>query len=117
MRTTGAHEGLLSSLPSMGRGRGGVRFVVGRCGSRNSPPPNPPPFEGEGFERRNMALDPETFEALLGTVRRYVAERLRPLEAEVAEADEVPDEVVREMRDMGLFGLSIPEEYGGLGLS
>src|SRR3954465_9955936 len=64
-----------------------------------------------------MALDPETFEALIDTVRRYVAEQLRPLEAEVAEADEVPDEVVREMRDMGLFGLSIPEEYGGLGLS
>jgi acyl-CoA dehydrogenase len=64
-----------------------------------------------------MALDPETFEVLLNTVRRYVAERLRPLEAEVAEADEVPDEVVREMRDMGLFGLSIPEKYGGLGLS
>ena len=64
-----------------------------------------------------MALDPETFDALLDTVRRYVAERLRPLEAQVAEEDEVPQEVVREMRDMGLFGLSIPEEYGGLGLS
>ncbi|MEA3004603.1 MAG: acyl-CoA dehydrogenase [Sphingomonadales bacterium] len=64
-----------------------------------------------------MALDPETFDALLDTVRRYVAERLRPLEAQVAEEDEVPEEVVREMRDMGLFGLSIPEEHGGLGLS
>jgi acyl-CoA dehydrogenase len=64
-----------------------------------------------------MALDPETFEALLDTVRRYVAERLRPLEARVAEEDEVPEAVVREMRDMGLFGLSIPEEHGGLGLS
>jgi acyl-CoA dehydrogenase len=64
-----------------------------------------------------MPLDPETFEALLDTVRRYVAERLRPLEARVGEEDEVPAEVVREMRDMGLFGLSIPEEYGGLGLS
>jgi acyl-CoA dehydrogenase len=64
-----------------------------------------------------MPLDSETFEALLGTVRRYVAERLCPLEAQVAEEDEVPEAVVREMRDMGLFGLSIPEEYGGLGLS
>src|SRR3954447_14247841 len=64
-----------------------------------------------------MALDPETFEALLDTIRRYVAERLRPLEARVADEDEVPEQVVREMRDMGLFGLSIPEEYGGLGLS
>jgi acyl-CoA dehydrogenase len=64
-----------------------------------------------------MALDPETFEALLDTVRRYVAERLRPLEARVAGEDQVPDEVVQEMREMGLFGLSIPQEYGGLGLT
>ena len=64
-----------------------------------------------------MALEPEVFNALLDTVRRFVAERLRPLEAHVAEEDEVPDEIVREMREMGLFGLSIPEEYGGLGLT
>src|SRR5688500_5344584 len=64
-----------------------------------------------------MALDPETFEALLDAVRRFVTERLRPLEEQVAEADEVPEEVVAEMRAMGLFGLSIPEEYGGLGLT
>ncbi|MBX3562713.1 MAG: acyl-CoA dehydrogenase family protein [Sphingomonas sp.] len=64
-----------------------------------------------------MPLDPETFDALIDTVRRFVAERLRPLEAEVAEMDEVPEVIVREMREMGLFGLSIPEEYGGLGLT
>jgi acyl-CoA dehydrogenase len=64
-----------------------------------------------------MPLDPETFDALIDTVRRFVAERLRPLEAQVAEEDEVPADVVREMREMGLFGLSIPEEYGGLGLT
>src|SRR3712207_2115898 len=77
-------------------------------------PPPAPPLQGGG--RRRMPLDPDTFESLLGTVRRYVAERLRPLEARVAEDDEVPPEIVREMRDMGLFGLSIPEAYGGLGL-
>lgn len=64
-----------------------------------------------------MALDPETFDALIETIRRFVAERLRPLEAQVAGEDEVPDEIVREMREMGLFGLSIPEEFGGLGLT
>jgi acyl-CoA dehydrogenase len=64
-----------------------------------------------------MPLDPETFDALLGTVRRFVAERLRPLEAQVDRDDAVPEAVVQEMRDMGLFGLSIPEEYGGLGLT
>jgi acyl-CoA dehydrogenase len=64
-----------------------------------------------------VALDAETFDALIETIRRFVAERLRPLEEKVAEEDEVPDEIVREMRDMGLFGLSIPEEFGGLGLT
>ncbi|HEU4959869.1 MAG TPA: acyl-CoA dehydrogenase family protein [Sphingomonas sp.] len=64
-----------------------------------------------------MALDPETFEALLDTVRRFVAERLRPLEAEVEAADAIPDAVVREMRELGLFGLSIAPDYGGLGLT
>jgi acyl-CoA dehydrogenase len=64
-----------------------------------------------------MALDPETFDALIESIRRFVAERLRPLEERVAGEDEVPEEIVREMREMGLFGLSIPEEYGGLGLS
>ena len=64
-----------------------------------------------------MPLDPESFDLLLTTVRRYVAERLRPLEGQVADEDEVPEAVVQEMRDMGLFGLSIPEDYGGLGLT
>lgn len=64
-----------------------------------------------------MALDPETFDALIDTVRRFVAERLRPLEAEVEAADAIPDAVVAEMKDMGLFGLSIAEDYGGLGLT
>jgi acyl-CoA dehydrogenase len=64
-----------------------------------------------------MPLDAESFDLLLDTVRRFVAERLRPLEAQVAEEDEVPDGLVAEMRGLGLFGLSIPEEYGGLGLT
>ncbi len=64
-----------------------------------------------------MPLDPDSFELLLSTLRRFVAERLRPLEAQVGEEDEVPEELVAEMKGMGLFGLSIPEEYGGLGLS
>ncbi|WP_372072246.1 acyl-CoA dehydrogenase family protein [Tistrella mobilis] len=64
-----------------------------------------------------MALDPETLEQLVGTVRRFVRERLVPLEQQVADTDEIPHEVVAEMRELGLFGLSIPEEFGGLGLS
>ncbi|RYD56771.1 MAG: acyl-CoA dehydrogenase, partial [Sphingomonadales bacterium] len=64
-----------------------------------------------------MAFDPETFDALIETIRRFVAERLRPLEAEVDEADAVPMHIVEEMRALGLFGLSIAEQYGGLALT
>jgi acyl-CoA dehydrogenase len=64
-----------------------------------------------------MALDPETFDQLIDTIRRFVGERLRPLEAQVAEDDEIPDGLIEEMKALGLFGLTIPEEYGGLGLS
>jgi acyl-CoA dehydrogenase len=63
-----------------------------------------------------MALDPETHDQLIDTVRRYVRERLVPLEGQVAREDRIPDEVIQEMREMGLFGLTIPEEHGGLGL-
>src|SRR5258706_13585283 len=64
-----------------------------------------------------MALDTETRDALIDTVRRFVAERLRPLEAQVAENDAIPEDVIAEMKALGLYGLSIPEEYGGLDLS
>jgi acyl-CoA dehydrogenase len=64
-----------------------------------------------------MALDLETREQLIDTVRRFVTERLRPLEAKVAEDDAMPDDVLDEMKALGLYGLSIPEQYGGLDLS
>ncbi|MBB3891880.1 acyl-CoA dehydrogenase [Phenylobacterium haematophilum] len=64
-----------------------------------------------------MALDLETREQLIDTVRRFVTERLRPLEARVSEDDAIPAEVIDEMKGLGLFGLSIPEEFGGLDLS
>ena len=64
-----------------------------------------------------MALDPETLEQLLATVRRFVRERLVPNEQRVADEDAIPEEIVAEMRSLGLFGLAIPAEYGGLGLN
>jgi acyl-CoA dehydrogenase len=64
-----------------------------------------------------MALDADTRDQLIDTVRRFVAERLRPLEAQVSENDAIPDDVLAEMRALGLYGLTIPEEYGGLDLS
>ncbi|WP_419523489.1 acyl-CoA dehydrogenase family protein [Lentibacter algarum] len=64
-----------------------------------------------------MPLDPDTRDQLIETIARFVDERLITREAEVADSDSMPEDVVEEMRDMGLFGLSIPEEFGGLGLS
>jgi len=64
-----------------------------------------------------MALDAETRQQLIDSVARFVRERLVPLEHKVAEDDEVPQEIVDEMRALGLFGISIPGEFGGLGLS
>jgi acyl-CoA dehydrogenase len=62
-------------------------------------------------------LDTETFDALIETVERFVTERLRPAESEVAESDDIPADLVAEMKALGLFGLSIDPEYGGLGLN
>ncbi len=61
-------------------------------------------------------MDTETRDHLLATLRRFVDEKLRPAEAAMAEADAVPRDIVEGMKEMGLFGLSVPEEYGGLGL-
>ncbi|MCL2830091.1 MAG: acyl-CoA dehydrogenase family protein [Betaproteobacteria bacterium] len=64
-----------------------------------------------------MIRDQEKLNALLDSVSRFVRERLIPVEAEVAEANDIPQEITQEMCELGLFGLSIPEEYGGLGLT
>lgn len=64
-----------------------------------------------------MALDAESFDLLLSTVQRFVTERLVPAENHLEEHDEVPADIVEDMKEMGLFGLTVPEEYGGIGLS
>jgi len=63
------------------------------------------------------SLDPETLNQLILTIRKFVDERLIPLEAQVSEEDAIPEEVVQEMRELGLFGLTIPQEFGGIGLN
>ncbi|CAN0628192.1 acyl-CoA dehydrogenase [Burkholderia multivorans] len=64
-----------------------------------------------------MALDHASFELLLASVRRFIDDRLVPAEDQVEADDDVPAGIVEDMKQMGLFGLSIPEEYGGIGLS
>lgn len=64
-----------------------------------------------------MIRDAERLEKLLQSVRRFVREVAIPNERRVEELDEVPAEIVAEMRRLGFFGWSIPEEFGGAGLT
>lgn len=63
-----------------------------------------------------MTADADLVRDLTETVRRVVTERLIPAEREVAETDQIPDSLRQLLREMGLFGMSVPEAYGGLGL-
>lgn len=60
---------------------------------------------------------PEEVLALRDTIRRFVEHELDPISEQVEEEDRIPDGVVAKMAEIGLFGLAIPEEYGGQGLS
>jgi acyl-CoA dehydrogenase len=61
--------------------------------------------------------DPQTLEILLDGVRQFVSEALIPRENEVAEKGAIPPDVIAQMKALGFFGLTIPEQYGGLGLT
>mgnify|MGYP003641265389 FL=1 len=55
--------------------------------------------------------------ALIDAVERFLAGEVRPVAIALEQADEYPEAIVEQMREMGLFGAIIPEAYGGLGLS
>jgi alkylation response protein AidB-like acyl-CoA dehydrogenase len=63
-----------------------------------------------------MATDPEIRDEMIATVRRFVARDVIPVASELEHADEYPEAIVEQMKALGLFGITIPEEYGGLGL-
>lgn len=65
----------------------------------------------------NPGMDADVFEQFLDQLKRYVRERLIPAEPEVIAQDRIPDDLLAEMREMGLFGLTMPEEYGGAGMN
>jgi butyryl-CoA dehydrogenase len=60
--------------------------------------------------------DPETRRELIETVRRFIAREVVPVASEMEHADEFPEAIVQQMRELGLFGITIPEAHGGLGL-
>ena len=62
-------------------------------------------------------MDADIFAQFIEQLRRYVRERLIPAEEAVIAADAIPDEILAEMREMGLFGITIPEEFGGAGMT
>jgi acyl-CoA dehydrogenase len=64
-----------------------------------------------------MIRDAETQTLLEDTIRRFVREKLVPREAEVDETDAIPADLIGAMREIGMFGLTIPEAYGGLGVT
>nr|WP_312989754.1 acyl-CoA dehydrogenase family protein [Comamonas koreensis] len=64
-----------------------------------------------------MIRDPQTFEAMLAELRVFLRNECQPIEEQVDAQDLIPEPVVQRMRELGLFGHSIPEAYGGAGLT
>jgi acyl-CoA dehydrogenase len=62
-------------------------------------------------------VDAAVFAEVLAETRRFVRERVLPLEAGIDEKDEIPEDIRQAARQLGLFGFALPEEHGGLGLS
>lgn len=62
-------------------------------------------------------LEEETFSQFMDQLSRYVRDRLVPAEDETVELDRVPNDILAEMKDMGLFGVTISESYGGSGFN
>ncbi|HEX4218896.1 MAG TPA: acyl-CoA dehydrogenase family protein [Acidimicrobiales bacterium] len=60
--------------------------------------------------------DPDVRAAIIETVRRFVAKEVIPVASDLERDDRYPTEIVAQMGDLGLFGVTIPEAYGGLGL-
>jgi acyl-CoA dehydrogenase len=57
------------------------------------------------------------FDELLGLLREFVRREVLPAEAGIDETDEIPDRLIAQAKEMGLYGYALPAEYGGLGLS
>jgi acyl-CoA dehydrogenase len=80
-----------------------VGFPVGSQAGRAIPDPE--------------AMSQADIDELVAATRALVDEQLDPLSQEIEETDSVPESAVRQLAQLGYFGLTIPQEYGGLGLS
>ena len=57
----------------------------------------------------------DTQKAIVETVREFVEKEVIPVADDLEHKDEFPEKIVEQMKEMGLFGLNVPEEYGGIG--
>ncbi|HEV3274582.1 MAG TPA: acyl-CoA dehydrogenase family protein [Candidatus Dormibacteraeota bacterium] len=62
------------------------------------------------------AVDETVRAEIIDTVRKFVQREVIPVASDLEHADAYPEEIVATMRELGLFGITIPEAYGGLGL-
>ena len=67
-------------------------------------------------ESTTASTDPDVRREIIETVRRFVAKEVIPVASEFEHEDRFPEDIVEQMKALGLFGVTIPEEYGGLGL-
>src|SRR5690242_9907398 len=73
--------------------------------------------ESAAYQHLQMREASDVLEQFLEEIRRFVRQELIPAEAQVEEEDEIPGALIATMKALGLFGMSIPETYGGLGFS
>ena len=64
-----------------------------------------------------MIRDPKSFNSFLKNVREFVRNKAIPFENEIELSDEIPHSLLNQLREDGYFGWSIPEEFGGAGLT
>ena len=112
----GRHRGL--RVPPQGDGADRQPYVTG---ARRRPSPAAP--SRPATKEQPWAASPQTEgltdvqREILATVRDFVDKEIIPVATELEHPDEYPPEIVEGMKELGLFGLMIPEEYGGLGES
>src|SRR5581483_7154382 len=68
-------------------------------------------------DRRQEMVSAEEFDELVRLLREFVRHEVMPAEAEIDETDQIPERLVAQAKELGLYGYALPAEYGGLGLS
>ncbi|MCW2744762.1 MAG: Butyryl-CoA dehydrogenase [Mycobacterium sp.] len=97
-------------------GNAGILRPVPSYGGPRAAPPQPLERNDMGRLAQTEGLT-DTQQEILATVRSFVDKEIIPYATDLEHKDEFPEAIVEGMKEMGLFGLMIPEEYGGLGES